>query len=179
MRLVGQAIEGLYLVEAEAFSDERGTFYRGFCKREFDKHGVDFEVCQTNVSVNPTCHTLRGFHYQRPPSAEKKIITVVSGSIFHAVVDMRRESETYLQQATFDLTSVGEHGVLVPEGLASAFLTTASDTVVVYHMDGFYDPGRNAGLRFDDPTVAIEWPCRPALVSQRDLNFSDFKPTSV
>ena len=175
MRLVQQAIEGLYLVETEAFSDERGKFYRGFCKREFDKHGVDFEVCQTNVSVNPTCYTLRGFHYQRPPSAEKKIITVVSGRIFHAVIDMRRESETFLQEATFDLSAEVEHGVLVPEGLASAFLTTAADTVVIYHMDGFYDPKRNEGLRYNDPIVTVEWPCQPVLVSERDLNFEDFE----
>ena len=179
MRLVSQSIEGLFLVESERHVDDRGSFYRGFCKREFRDHGVEFEVCQSNVSTNPTRHTLRGFHYQRPPSVEKKIIHVVSGSIFHAVVDMRSGSKTFLQHETFHLSADGEHGVLVPEGLASAFLTLASDTIVIYQMEGFYDPDRYEGIRYNDPNIAVEWPFEPVLVSQRDLNHADFDRASA
>ncbi len=178
MRLVEQAIEGLYLVESDTHVDERGIFRRSFCKREFEENGVEFDVCQTNVSVNPTCYTLRGFHYQRSPSFEKKVISVVSGDIFHAVVDLRSGSQTFLQHATFQLSAGGEYGVLVPEGLASAFLTMTSDAVVLYHMADFYDPERYAGIRYNDPLVAVEWPLEPVLVSQRDLSFPDFDPAS-
>ena len=176
MRLIEQSLKGLYLVEANAHTDERGIFYRSFCKSEFEKSGVEIEVCQTNISVNLTCHTLRGFHYQRSPSFEKKVISVVSGDIFHAVVDLRSGSQTFLQHATFQLSAGGECGVLVPEGLASAFLTMTSDTVVLYHMADFYDPERYAGIRYNDPLVAVEWPLEPVLVSQRDLSFPDFDP---
>ncbi|SVA91294.1 uncharacterized protein METZ01_LOCUS144148, partial [marine metagenome] len=73
---------------------------------------------------------MRGFHYQRSPSFEKKVISVVSGEVFHAVVDLRSDSETFLQHATFELSADDARGVLVPEGLASAFLTMAAETIV-------------------------------------------------
>ena len=179
MRLVEQSIEGLYLVEFNAHSDDRGIFYRSYCKREFEKSGVEFEVCQTNVSVNPTCHTLRGFHYQRLPSSEKKVLDVVSGSIFHAVIDLRDGSETFLEHAIFRLSAEDERAVLVPEGVASAFLTMASDTMVIYHMGDFYDSERYTGIRYNDPVVNVEWPSEPLLISQRDLDFPDFDPASL
>ena len=179
MRLIEQSLKGLYLVEANAHTDERGIFYRSFCKSEFEKSGVEIEVCQTNVSVNPTCHTLRGFHYQRSPSFEKKVISVVSGEVFHAVVDLRSDSETFLQHATFELSADDARGVLVPEGLASAFLTMTAETIVIYHMGDFYDPGRYTGIRYNDPLVNIEWPSEPLLISQRDLNFPDLDPARL
>ena len=179
MRLVEQSIAGLYLVEFNAHSDDRGIFDRRYWKREFEKNGVEFEVCQTNVSVNPTCHTLRGFHYQRLPSSEKKVLDVVSGSIFHAVIDLRDGSETFLEHATFHLSAEDERAVLVPEGVASAFLTMTSDTMVIYHMGDFYDSERYTGIRYNDPVFNVEWPSEPLLISQRDLDFPDFDPASL
>ena len=179
MRLVKQPIEGLYVVESDAHTDDRGTFRRSFCRREFSRHGINFEVLQTNVSINPTCHTLRGFHYQRPPSVEKKILDVVSGGIFHAVVDVRSGSDTFLQHAIFQLSAGEESGVLIPEGLASAFLTLAPDTIVVYHMADFYDSERYAGIRYDDPLLSIEWPFEPVLISEKDRSFPNLDPAGV
>ena len=176
MRLVEQSIEGLYLVECDPYLDDRGRFSRRFCKREFKASGIDFEVCQTNVSVNPTPRTLRGFHYQQTPSSEKKLLNVVSGSLFHAVVDVRDGSETFLEHKTFRLSAGEDSGVLVPEGVASAFLTMEPDTVVIYQMADFHDPGNYSGLRYNDPLVGIEWPAEPVLISERDLGFPDFDP---
>ena len=90
-----QNIKGVYLITPEPFSDERGSFMRNFCQKEFSDQGIDKEVKQANLSYNKSAYTLRGFHYQLEPFQESKTMTCVDGEIYDLVVDLRKESETY------------------------------------------------------------------------------------
>ena len=179
MRLTPQSIGGLYLVETDSHADDRGVFRRSYCQHEFARHNVEFEVCQSNISLNPKRHTLRGFHYQTEPTREKKLISIATGEIFHAVIDVRSESDTYLEVATFNLSADEGTGLLVGEGLASAFLTMVDDVVVHYLMADFFDSQRYVGIRYDDPLFGVDWPVEPAHISERDRAFSDFDPLCV
>ncbi len=176
MRLVPQRFSGLYLVETDTHADDRGLFRRSYCQHEFSRHNVEFEVCQSNISVNPKRHTLRGFHYQTPPTREKKLISVAVGEVFHAVIDLRSESDTYLEVETFDLSALEGTGLLVPEGTASAFLTMVDDVVVHYQMADFYDSQRYTGIRYDDPLFGVDWPAEPSHISERDMAHAFFDP---
>ncbi len=113
------------------------------------------------------------------PSGVQRRGSSAGGSPWLAPVDLRSDSETFLQHATFKLSADDECGVMVPEGLASAFLTMTSETIVIYHMGDFYDSGRYTGIRYNDPLVNIEWPSEPLLISQRDLNFPDLDPARL
>ena len=91
-----QKLDGVYLIESEPFEDKRGRFSRHFCKEEFNKAGISFEIKQTNISENKKSKTLRGFHFQTPPYAENKILNCMKGSIYNIVLDLRTKSKTYL-----------------------------------------------------------------------------------
>ena len=105
MKFVNQKIDGLYLIKPTLHQDERGVFRRSFCEDEFTLHGIKFNVKQGNISENYKNHTLRGFHYQLPPSTESKIITCVTGAIYNVVLDIRKKSKTYKKSVALEISS--------------------------------------------------------------------------
>ena len=104
MKFTEQKLEGIYLIEPEPYKDERGMLRRNFCREEFNSYGLMSEIKQTNVSENKKKYTLRGFHFQLAPFGENKVISCMKGGIYAVVVDLRKESTTYLQGQSFDLT---------------------------------------------------------------------------
>ena len=112
MRITGTTLAGVNVVDADVHRDERGEFWRSYCRVELAGAGVMFDVHQSNVSVNRFMHTLRGFHFQRPPSAEQKILTVITGSAHVVIVDVRTDSSTFLAHESFVL-GVGDRRSLV------------------------------------------------------------------
>lgn len=156
------------LIEPERHRDERGYFARTFCRGELARAGVGFEVAQANVSSNRRAGTLRGMHWQAPPHAEGKIVSVVRGAVFDAVVDLRPGSPSFRGVFTVELTADKGRELYVPPGFAHGFETLADDTLVHYLMSVPYAPGAGRGFRFDDPEVAIPWPRPPAVISERD-----------
>ena len=95
MNFISQSIADLYLITPDLHKDQRGVFRRSFCEDEFANNGIDFKVIQGNISENFKKHTLRGFHYQKPPSNESKVISCITGSLYNVVIDLRRNSSTY------------------------------------------------------------------------------------
>jgi len=128
-------------------------------------------VCQSNVSVNPHRHTLRGFHYQRPPSTEQKILTVLKGALHVVIVDIRPESSAFLTHEALCFKVGDRSSLLIPHGCATGFLTLTDDTIVHYQMSDYYQPDNYTGFRYDDPLVGVKWPSRPEVISERDLGF--------
>lgn len=176
MRWLEQALEGVFVLEAEAFSDERGLFRRQYCARELAAHGVDARVSQANVSENPKTGTFRGFHYQVGDAVETKTITCFRGSVFDAVIDLRPASKTYLKWITVELSAENRRGLIVPGGCANAWLTMSPDTWVYYLHSGFYAPASERGVRYDDPLFKIPWPGAPTCISDKDRAYPDFVP---
>ena len=113
------SLPGVYLIDIEPIEDDRGFFARGWCREEFDAHGLDTTICQTNISLNPHAGTLRGLHYQRAPNAEAKTIRCVRGAIFDVAVDMRESSPNYLQWVGHELSAENHTSMYIPQGFAS------------------------------------------------------------
>jgi dTDP-4-dehydrorhamnose 3,5-epimerase len=175
MKFISQNISDHLLILPDLHQDERGVFRRGYCKNEFAKHGIDFEVKQGNFSENFKNYTMRGFHYQISPSNESKIISCVTGALYNVVLDLRKKSTTYKQWVSLEISSIKRESIYVPAGCANAFLTMADKTVVHYYMGDFFTPDTYRGIRYNDPEFKVEWPCEPKIISDRDMNFPDYQ----
>ena len=175
MNFTKSKIDGFYFIKLQPFKDKRGSFVRNFCFSEI-KTKKNFVIKQCNLSINKKKGTLRGFHYQKNPSKESKIINIISGSIFNAVVDLRKKSPTYKKKITFTIKSNDKKSFLVPEGCANAFLTLEDNTVIQYFMSDFFKNDSYSGFNYKDPFLNIKWPFEPIIISKKDknLNFLNF-----
>jgi dTDP-4-dehydrorhamnose 3,5-epimerase len=172
MRFTATDIPGVCVVEAEPFTDERGFFARLSCPRETKAAtGIDFEPRQTSLSRNTARHTLRGMHYTTAP--ETKLVRCVRGRIFDVAADLRPGSHTFGKWSAIELNAIRANALLIPPGVAHGFLTLEDDCDVLYQIDRLYEPGFEAGARFDDPLLDIAWPARPEIIHPRDLAYPD------
>lgn len=179
MKFTELNLKGVYLISPEIFSDSRGKFHRSFCKNEFKENGLDYSFEQGNISENPQIGTLRGFHYQIEPYQESKTISCITGSIFDVVIDLRKDSSTFLQSVSVQISYRNKESIFIPKGCANAWLTLESNTFIHYYMGSFYKPGFDKGIKFNDKFFNIKWPFYPKLISDKDLQFPDFNPLEV
>ena len=173
MRFAETAIAGVMVVDIEPREDERGSFARLQCPDEFVAAGHRFAPAQTSLSRNPHKGTLRGMHYQPAPHAETKLVRVVRGRIFDVALDLRPTSATFSRWIAEELSADNSRALLIPEGVAHGFLTLEPDTDLLYQISPAFQPGHEAGVRWDDPAFAIAWPAAPALISPRDATYPD------
>ncbi|MBR2514045.1 MAG: dTDP-4-dehydrorhamnose 3,5-epimerase [Halomonas sp.] len=159
------------LIELEPRGDERGFFARTMCRVEFERHGLLCDFVQQNTSFSAQRGTLRGLHYQRQPHAEAKLVRCLKGAIVDVIVDIRKDSETYLQHQLFELTDTNRHQLYVPPGFAHSFQTLTDDVEVSYLVSAAYHPEAERGLRYNDERLAIEWPIPPTVVSEKDASW--------
>lgn len=175
MRFTALGIHGAVLVTMERHPDERGFFARTFCMLEFGAAGLPTEVVQSSVSFNARRGTVRGMHFQWPPSREAKLVRCVRGRLFDVLLDLRPDSPTYLQHVSVQLDDENRDAVFIPHGIAHGFQTLADDTEIAYQMTDAYAPELAAGVRWNDPAFAIEWPTDSGVViSDRDAQYPDF-----
>jgi dTDP-4-dehydrorhamnose 3,5-epimerase len=171
-------LPGVWLIEPERHSDERGWFARTFDRDEFRARGLDPEVAQCNASQNAGRDTLRGMHYQAEPHGESKLVRCVRGAIFDVAVDLRRDSPTLGAWHGAELTAHNGCALYIPAGLAHGFQTLTDDCEVLYQMGHAYVPSAARGVRFDDRAFGIAWPAPRGerVVSAQDLAYPDFEP---
>ena len=162
-------ISGVQVLEHAVFSDHRGKFSRIFCQNDLEGYLKSREIKQINRSLTYEIGTVRGFHYQNPPDAEVKIIHCLFGKVFDVVVDLRKGSPTFLKWFGVELSAQKKNALLIPEGCAHGFQTLESNSELVYLHTAFYKPDSEGIIRFDDPTVGINWPLDPVNISQRDM----------
>lgn len=167
-------LQGVYEIETEPVEDRRGFFVRTFCRRQFAEQGLNPDVVQCSTSFNRARGTLRGMHYQTAPHEECKLVQCISGSTFHVIIDLRRDTDTYLQWTSVQLCSLKKNLLYVPAGLAHGFLTLERNCEVHYQMSEFYHPDSAAGVRWNDPLFSVEWPDDVLEISDRDQSFPDF-----
>lgn len=171
MRIRHTPIDGLRIIEWDCHQDPRGSFCRTFCDTAFHEAGIRFQVAQANISVNPTKHTLRGLHHQAAPHAEAKLVSCLNGRVFDVAVDLRARSPTYRQWFGLELGATPGTSLFLCEGLAHGFLTLEPDCQVQYLMGAPFVPGAARGIRWDDPSLGVDWPAAPELISARDAGF--------
>jgi dTDP-4-dehydrorhamnose 3,5-epimerase len=167
-------LKGAYVLSIEKLEDERGFFARSWCRREFEKHGLNPQLVQCNISFNSHKGTMRGMHYQVKPYEEAKLIRCTTGSIYDVIVDIRPHSPSYKQYLGIALTPENHKMLYVPEGFAHGFLTLEDNTEVFYQMSEFYAPDHARGFRWNDPVFGIEWPANVQVISDRDRDYPDF-----
>lgn len=175
MRFATTGLAGVVVVEAEPRGDERGAFARLHCPDEFAAAGRPFVPAQTSLSRNPRAFTLRGLHHQPAPHAEVKLVRCVRGRIYDVAVDLRPQSPTHRRWTACELSADNLRALLVPEGVAHGFLTLEPDSDVLYQIAPKYAPGHEAGVRWDDPAFAIDWPAPPQVISPRDAGYPDYR----
>lgn len=170
-------IEGAYLIDIEPIKDNRGFFARGFCRKELkEKTAIDFEVCQSNICFNIKRATIRGMHFQESPYEEMKIFSCVKGSIFDVVLDLRKDSKTYLQWEGYELTESNYKMLLVPKGCAHGFQSLEDNTVLNYKVSQYFTPNADRGVRYNDASFNINWPIKDNIItSEKDSSFEDYK----
>lgn len=162
-------LAGAYLVRPEPMEDERGFFARLYCKETFAAAGLNPTLDQVSVSFNARAGTLRGLHLQRPPQAETKLVRVTAGAIWDVIVDVRAGSPTYGHWEAVELSAANRAQLYIPAGFAHGFQSLTDGAEVLYHISVPYRPELQAGIRWDDPGLAIPWPDpAAAILSDRD-----------
>jgi dTDP-4-dehydrorhamnose 3,5-epimerase len=168
-------VKGAYVIDLDRHADDRGFFARAWCQKEFQAHGLTARLAQVNVSSNLRKGTLRGMHFQLPPYQEAKIVSCTRGGIYDVVVDVRRDSPTYMQWDAVELTAGNRSQLYIPEGCAHGFQTLEDNTELLYLMSEFYSPEHARGVRYNDPSFGISWPLPAQCLSEADRAWPDFQ----
>ena len=164
-------LAGAFVIDLERHHDDRGFFARSYCQEEFAAHGLAPAMVQGNVAFNRHGGTLRGLHFQFPPSAETKFVRCTRGRLFDVIVDLRPESPTYLRHFGVELSADNGRGLYVPERFAHGYQALEGDTEATYLVGQFYTPGAEGGLPYDDARLAIAWPLPATEMSDKDRNW--------
>ncbi|MCX7186018.1 MAG: dTDP-4-dehydrorhamnose 3,5-epimerase [Methylophilales bacterium] len=179
MQVVTTKIPDLLILEPKVFGDDRGFFFESYNQTKFEQlTGVKAQFVQDNHSKS-AAHVLRGLHYQIE-QAQGKLVRVSHGSVFDVAVDIRRESSCFGQWVGVILSAENKRQMWIPAGFAHGFLTLEPDTEFLYKTTEYYAPQYERCLRWDDPTLAIDWPIteRPSL-SAKDKLGADFLQAEV
>ena len=163
-------LDGLLELRPRRFGDDRGFFSETWNQARFAEAGITTDFVQDNHSLSVEAGTLRGLHFQAPPSAQAKLVRVTRGSAFDVAVDLRPSSPTYRQWAGVTLSAAEWNQLFIPVGFAHGFLTLEPDTEVQYKASAPYDPAADRAIRFDDSALAIDWPIAAdqLILSDRD-----------
>jgi len=172
MKFTELTLKGAYLIEAETHSDVRGTFTRQFCKKEFLKNGIRFDICQCNISANDKKNTLRGLHFHKMPYEEAKVVSCFRGSCFDVIVDLRKNSPSYLSWESVELNDKNNKMLYIPSQFAHGFQTLEDNTIIYYQLNNYYKPEFYDGIRWDDPKIGIKWPnSNNLIINERDKSY--------
>lgn len=170
MKISPTNIAGAFEIRHDVRLDSRGRFRRQYCEHEFAAAGLNTRWVQINHSVTLGRGSVRGMHYQRPPNAEAKLVSCPVGRALDIAVDVRRGSRTFLEWVSIEI----DEGVsfYIPEGCAHGFQTLTDEVHLIYQHSAYYAPNSESGVRFSDPSLAIDWPLPIASVSDRDRSFA-------
>jgi dTDP-4-dehydrorhamnose 3,5-epimerase len=157
-------------------SDVRGFFARTYCAETFARHGLPSRFVQASISYNARRGTVRGMHFQWPPSVEGKLVRCIRGRLFDVLIDLRPDSPTYLRHESLLLDQDNRDAVYIPNGVAHGFQTVADETEILYQMTDVYVPELQSGVRWNDPTFGVRWPLDDIVISDRDAAYPDFEP---
>jgi dTDP-4-dehydrorhamnose 3,5-epimerase len=173
------SLQGAFLLEPERRGDTRGYFARVFCADEFAAHGLESQFVQVNHSHNIHCGTLRGMHFQQSPHGEVKLVRALRGAVHDVIIDLRDGSRTHGRWEGFDLTAENGHMLYVPAGFAHGFQTLEDNTDITYMVSHRYVPEAEAGVRWEDPTFAIDWPLPVTVISEKDSTWPLIDPQQI
>lgn len=181
MQVEALAIAEVKLLTPKIFRDARGFFSETWNAKLLSAHGIVATFVQDNHALSTDKGTLRGLHFQRDPMAQDKLVRVSRGSVFDVAVDIRPGSPTFGRHVAAILSAANWAQLWVPKGFAHGYLTLEPDTEVIYKVTEFYAPAHDAGIAWDDPALAIDWPAeRGAVVlSDKDQRLPRFADANL
>jgi dTDP-4-dehydrorhamnose 3,5-epimerase len=168
MNFTETKLEGAFIIDLDLKEDNRGFFARAFCQHEFEEHGLKPVIAQANLAFNRRKGSVRGMHFQFPPTAETKLVRCARGAILDIIVDLRPESPTYLDHVAVELTADNHRALYVPERFAHGYQVLEDVTETSYQVGEFYTPESEGGLRYDDPALGLTWPLPVTEMSDKD-----------
>ena len=162
--------EGLWVFEPKIFGDNRGYFLESFNENTLKDTDIEVSFVQDNEAKS-TKGVLRGLHYQVGKNAQSKLVRVVTGEVLDVVVDVRPNSKTFGQHFSIILNDINKNQLFVPKGFAHGYVVLSEEAIFVYKCDAFYDKDAEAGIKFDDSSLNINWtlPSDELLLSDKDL----------
>lgn len=181
MKFISTDIEGVYILKPRVFGDERGYFLETFRRENFEKRGIDVDFVQDNSSLSQQ-GTIRGLHYQTGNYAQAKLMMVSCGSILDIAVDIRRNSETFGQHVSVELSEENHKQLYIPEGFAHGFAVLSEEAVIHYKCSRYYHFESERGIRWNDPDLDIDWKVYDPILSDKDLNqpyLNDLQPEDL
>ncbi len=171
-------LKGCFTLQPAIYRDDRGLFFESFNKRRFKtKTGIDIDFVQDNQSISAR-GVLRGLHYQKDQYAQAKLLRVIKGSVLDVAVDLRPDSSTFGEHIAVELSEQNNVQLFIPRGFAHGFLALEDNTVFTYKCDNYYNADWEAGIRFDDPQLDIDWPknrLQEIKLSKKDLSLPFLK----
>jgi dTDP-4-dehydrorhamnose 3,5-epimerase len=179
MQIEERKLKGTFEITLNRIGDSRGYFMRTYDKTLFEEKGLQTVWQQENQSYSTRLYTVRGLHFQYPPFAETKLVRAVQGAILDVFVDLRTGSATYGQWDSIELSEDNGKLIYIPRGFAHGFCTLTEHTLVQYKVDNSYAPSQEGGIRWNDPTIGVDWKIdeTTAFLSDRDQKspfFADF-----
>ena len=174
MIFVETKLKGAYIIELEKREDHRGFFARSWDANIFEQHGLVGRVVQQNIGFSKIKGTIRGLHYQKAPHQETKLVRCTRGAIFDVIVDLRPDSETFQQWLGVKLTMDDNRLLYVPKDFAQGFQSLEENSEIMYLVSEVYTPAAEAGIRYTDPAIGIQWPLPVSMITEKDAHLPDF-----
>lgn len=174
MEFIETKLKGCYIIQPRVFKDERGYFFESYNNDVFKKAGLNLNFVQDNQSLSNT-GVLRGLHFQNPPSAQGKLVRVITGAVYDVAVDIRKNSPTYGQYVGIELTEENKTMFYIPEGFAHGFATLRDNTIFSYKCTNVYNKASEGCLLWDDKDLGINWTIENPILSAKDLEGTLFK----
>jgi dTDP-4-dehydrorhamnose 3,5-epimerase len=169
MKFTETELKGVWLIEPVVHEDKRGFFLESFSSREMESLGLPGQFVQDNHSRSLSKGVVRGIHFQKPPFAQSKLVRVVRGSVFDVVVDLRTGSKTFGTWVGVTLSDINKKMLFIPKGFGHGYCTLTEDSEFLYKVDAYYSAQHDAGVRWNDPDIGIQWPVTDPTLSQKDL----------
>ncbi|MCD4788545.1 MAG: dTDP-4-dehydrorhamnose 3,5-epimerase [Bacteroidales bacterium] len=167
MEIIKTKIPDLLIIKPDVFEDERGYFFESYNNEKFVKAGIDYKFVQDNESKSQK-GVLRGLHFQNPPYAQGKLVRVMKGAVLDVAVDIRKNSPTYGQWASIELSESNKMMYWVPPGFAHGFVTLENNTVFFYKCTNLYNKQSEGSILWNDPDLNIDWIIDNPILSEKD-----------
>lgn len=169
MKITKTALDGVVIIEPQVFEDARGYFFESWNKAKMEEAGLNYDFIQDNQSKS--CYgTIRGIHFQKGEFSQAKLVRVLQGTVLDVAVDLRKDSKTFGQHVAVELSAENNRQLMIPRGFGHGFSVLTPTAVFAYKCDNVYNKASEAGIRFDDPALGIDWKVKPkeAVLSDKD-----------
>lgn len=168
MKITKTKLDGVVIIEPDVFGDNRGFFMESWNKKKMEEAGLFYNFVQDNHSKSTVKGTLRGIHFQKGDKAQAKLVRCVKGAVLDVAVDLRKNSPTFKQWVGVELSAENKKQLLIPRGFGHGFVTLTDDVEFLYKADNYYAPEADAGVRWNDPDIGVEWGIGNPILSEKD-----------